>query len=131
MENKNKNLEQQFTKYEIARIIGARALQIAMDAPLLLRLSDLDLKDIKYDAIKIAEKELQSGVLPIDIHRPIPRKHKEKLHAVKEEQISDEEIVAKEQEVEKEIVEEAPELGLVEEDEVETKGEPAGAGEEQ
>lgn len=131
MENKNKNSEQQFTKYEIARIIGARALQIAMDAPLLLRLSDSDLKDIKYDAIKIAEKELQSGVLPIDIHRPVPRKHKEKLHAVKEEKISDEEIVAKEQEVEKEIVEEAPELGLVEEDDVETEGEPAGAGEEQ
>lgn len=130
MENKTKGQEQ-FTKYEIARIIGARALQIAMDAPLLLRLSDSELKDVKYDAIKIAEKELQSGVLPIDIHRPIPRKHKEKLHAIKEERISDEEIVAKEQEVEKEIVEEAPELGLVEEDEVETEGEPAGAGEEQ
>ena len=32
-------LEQNFTKYEIARILGARALQIAMDAPLLLKIS--------------------------------------------------------------------------------------------
>lgn len=130
MDNKTKITGQQFTKYEIARVIGARALQIAMDAPLLLKLSDSDLKEIKYDSIRIAEKELEAGVLPIDIHRPVPRKHKEKLHAIKEEHISDEEIVAKEQEVEKEIVEEAPVLGLVEADEVETGAETSGTEEQ-
>ncbi|MCK4552903.1 DNA-directed RNA polymerase subunit omega, partial [Candidatus Pacearchaeota archaeon] len=29
----------QFTKYETARILGARALQIAMNAPLLIKIS--------------------------------------------------------------------------------------------
>lgn len=32
-------LHETFTKYEIARIIGARALQIAMDAPILLKIT--------------------------------------------------------------------------------------------
>ena len=47
-----------FTKYEKARILGARALQIAMNAPLLIKISKEDLEKIKYDAIKIAEIEL-------------------------------------------------------------------------
>ncbi len=131
MENKTKNQEKNLTKYEIARIMGARALQIAMDAPLLVKISDSELKEMKYDAIKIADYELKSNVLPIEIHRPIPKKHKEKLHVIKEEKISDEELVAKEHEVEKEIVEEATELGLVEEDEVDAETEPSAAGEEQ
>lgn len=105
---------QTFTKYEIARIVGARALQIAMDAPLLLKIPEQELKDMKYNPLSIAEKELDSGALPIAIHRPFPRKHKEKLTAVKEEKVSDEEIVAKEHEVEKEIVEDVGEMGLVE-----------------
>ena len=36
----NQKLQEKFTKYEIARIIGARALQIAMDAPVLLKLTE-------------------------------------------------------------------------------------------
>ena len=103
----------QFTKYEIARIIGARALQIAMDAPLLVKISEEELKLLKYDAIRLAEKELESGVLPIAVNRPVPKKRKDKLQAVKEEKVSDEELVAKEQAMEKEIVEDAEELGLV------------------
>ncbi len=110
------SMEQHFTKYEIARILGARALQIAMDAPLLLKISDEELKEIKYDALLIAEREFQEGVLPIAINRPTPKKRKDKLQIVKEERVSDEEIVAKEQEVEKEIVENAEELGLVEQE---------------
>ncbi|SRR3989344_6268816 len=112
-------MEQTFTKYEIARIIGARALQIAMDAPLLLKLSDAELKEMMYDSLTIAERELNEGVLPIAINRPVPKLRKQKLTAVKEESSSDEELVAKEQEVEKEIVEGVAELGLVEGDEIE------------
>lgn len=112
-------MEHQFTKYEVARIIGARALQIAMDAPLLLKISEAELKSINYDALKIAEKEFKSGVLPISINRPTPRKRKEKLTAIKEEAVSDEELAAKEQEVEKEITQDAQELGLIEGDEIE------------
>ena len=70
-------MEQQFTKYETARIIGARALQIAMDAPLLLKISEEKLKEIRYDALKIAELEFQEEVLPIAIHRPTPKRSKE------------------------------------------------------
>lgn len=113
-------MENEFTKYEIARIIGARALQLAMDAPVLLKLTEDELKEMKYDVLLIAEKEFQEGVLPISISRPNPKKRKDKLRAVKEEKISDEELVAKEQQVEKEIVEDAGELGLVEEEDVES-----------
>ena len=112
-------MKNEFTRYEIARIIGARALQIAMDAPLLLKISEDELKSLSYDSLKIAEKEFEEDVLPIDIRRPMPQKKKVKLAAVKEEAVSDEELVAKEQEVEKELVEGAAELGLVEGDEVE------------
>jgi len=112
-------MEQNFTKYEIARIIGARALQIAMDAPILLKISEKELKEMKYNSIKIAERELNGGALPIAISRPTPKKRKEKLTAVKEEAVSDEELAAKEHEVEKEIVEKASEMGLIEGDEVE------------
>lgn len=108
-----------FSKYELARIIGARALQITMDAPLLLKISDEKLKEMSFDPLKIAQAELEEGVLPISIHRPVPRRRKEKLQAIKEDKVSDEELLAKEQEVEKEIVESAEELGLVEGDEVE------------
>lgn len=111
--------EEKFTKYEIARIIGARALQIAMDAPLLLKISDEELKAMNYDAIKIAEKEFNNNALPIVVHRPIPRKRLDKLSVVKEEAVSDEELIAKEKEVEKEITRDAEELGFVEGDETE------------
>jgi DNA-directed RNA polymerase subunit K/omega len=110
---------EQFTKYEVARIIGARALQIAMDAPILLKISEKELKEIHYDAIKIAEKEFYEEVLPITVKRPTPKRRKEKLGAIKDEKVSDEEIIAKEQEVEKEIVEGAEELGFVQGDEIE------------
>lgn len=112
-------MEQQFTKYEIARIIGARALQIAMDAPLLLKVSKEKLKEIRYDALKIADLELKEGVLPIAISRPTPKKSKERLGAIKEEKLSDEELIAKAQELEKEIVQDAKEIGLVNENEEE------------
>ena len=107
----------EFTKYEIARIIGARALQIAMDAPLLLKISDEKLKEIRYDALRIAEMELTENILPIAIRRPTPKKSKDKLRSIKDEQLSDEELIAKAQEVEKEIVKEAKEIGFVNESE--------------
>jgi DNA-directed RNA polymerase subunit K len=109
--------QQQFTKYEIARIIGARALQIAMDAPLLLKISQEELKEMRFDALRIAEKEFKEGVLPITISRPSPKKSKERLKNVKEEEFSDEDLIAKAQEVEKEIVADAKEIGLVNESE--------------
>ena len=57
------------SKYEKARIVGARALQIAMGAPFLVKLSDKDLKKIKYNPIEIAKLELKAGVIPIEMRR--------------------------------------------------------------
>lgn len=110
-------MEQQFTKYETARIIGARALQIAMDAPLLVKVCEEKLKEMGFDALKIAEYELEENVLPIAINRPKPRKSIARLSAVKEESTSDEELIAKAQEVEKEIVADAKESGFINESE--------------
>ena len=126
MEQKTK---EQFTKYEIARIIGARALQIAMDAPLLLKIPEEKLKEIRYDALRIAEIEFNENVLPITIHRPTPRKGKDKLSTIKEDKVSDEELIEKEKELEKEIVENPEEYSLVEEEE-EPGPEPTNSGEE-
>ncbi|MBS3135280.1 DNA-directed RNA polymerase subunit K [Candidatus Woesearchaeota archaeon] len=64
----------QYNKYEKARIIGARALQIAMGAPMLVKLSEKDLEEIKFNPIEISKKEFNKGILPITIKRPMPRK---------------------------------------------------------
>jgi len=64
----------EYTKYEKARIIGARALQIAMGAPLLIKMTAEELKKIAYDPIAISKKEFEAGALPITIRRPLPRK---------------------------------------------------------
>ncbi len=62
------------TKYERARLIGARALQIAMGAPLLLKLKKNELETLKYRPVAIAKLELEKKVLPLTIKRPMPKK---------------------------------------------------------
>ncbi|MDP4039268.1 MAG: DNA-directed RNA polymerase subunit K [Candidatus Pacearchaeota archaeon] len=104
--------EIEFTRYEIARILGARALQISMDAPLLLEISDEELESIRYDALKIADKEFYSGVLPISVKRPMPKMNVEKLRAPREDKVDDKKIIEKEKEEEKEIAESAEEMGF-------------------
>ena len=59
-----------YTKYEKARMIGSRALQLSMGAPFLVTLSKDDLEKLKYDPIEIALKEYDEGVLPITVKRP-------------------------------------------------------------
>lgn len=88
-------LEEQFTKYEVARILGARALQIAMDAPLLLKIGEKELEDINYNPIEIAKREILAGVLPITVHRPMPQRKESKIRKLTKDQI--EEIKKKEQ----------------------------------
>ncbi len=94
-----------FTKYETARILGARALQISMNAPLLIKINKEDLEKINYDAIKIAEIELNSEILPISIKRPFPEKKEEKLKRVKAKAISEKGVQSRESEEESEISE--------------------------
>lgn len=61
--------EQEYTKYEKARLIGARALQISMGAPFTIKLTDKDLETLSYNPVEIAKKEYEAGALPIDIRR--------------------------------------------------------------
>ncbi|MBS3151547.1 DNA-directed RNA polymerase subunit K [Candidatus Woesearchaeota archaeon] len=63
-----------FTKYEVARIIGARALQIGMGAPFLLKLDKEKLEEINYNPVEIAKMEYEKNILPITITRPMPEK---------------------------------------------------------
>ena len=56
-------------KYEEARIVGARALQISMGAPLLLKLTEKDLETMKYNPLEIAKKEYKEGLIPMEIVR--------------------------------------------------------------
>ena len=60
------------TKYETARIIGSRALQISMGAPFLIKMSEKDLEKIKYNPVEIAKMEYKEGVIPIAVKRPLP-----------------------------------------------------------
>ena len=54
------------TKYEKARVLGTRALQISMNAPVMVDL------DGETDPLKIAEKELRERKIPIIIRRYLP-----------------------------------------------------------
>jgi DNA-directed RNA polymerase subunit K/omega len=60
------------TKFERARIIGSRALQISMGAPFLIKLSGEELEKIRYNPVEIAKKEYEAGVIPIRVVRPMP-----------------------------------------------------------
>jgi DNA-directed RNA polymerases I, II, and III subunit RPABC2 len=54
------------TKYERARILGTRALQIAMGAPVMVELEG------ETDPLEIARKELKDRKIPIIIRRYLP-----------------------------------------------------------
>jgi DNA-directed RNA polymerase I, II, and III subunit RPABC2 len=55
------------TRFEKARIVGARALQISMSAPILI-----EVESGLSSPIDIALRELDSGILPITIRRTLP-----------------------------------------------------------
>ena len=105
--------KEKFSKYETARILGARALQIAMNAPLLIKMSKEDLEEVKFDALKIAEIELESGILPISVKRPFPGKKEEVLKRAKEQKVSDEKMVEQEAKEEEEIAKDGDIMKLV------------------
>lgn len=98
-------MKEKFSKYETARILGARALQIAMNAPLLIKITAEDLEKINFDALKIAEIELESGVLPISVNKPLPKKNEDKLKRTKDIKLSEKDIEESEKEEEKDIAE--------------------------
>ena len=55
------------TRFEKARIVGARALQISMGAPILVEVSEGF-----SSPIDIALKELDAGIVPMTIRRTLP-----------------------------------------------------------
>ena len=59
-------------RFEKAKIAGARALQIAMGAPFLVKLDEKQLKKIKYNPVEIAKLEFKEGVIPMTVKRPLP-----------------------------------------------------------
>ena len=61
-------------RFERARIIGARALQIAMGAPVILNIESGFL-----DPVSLAEREYRDNLIPITVIRPersAPRRKK-------------------------------------------------------
>ena len=67
---KDKNTQRRtipfLTKYEKARIIGKRAMQISKGSPPLVEIGDLE------SPIDIARKELMERKIPFIIRRPLP-----------------------------------------------------------
>jgi DNA-directed RNA polymerase subunit K len=55
------------TRFERARIISARALQIAMGAPVLV-----ERKKKENDSIELARKEFEEGVVPLTVRSKQP-----------------------------------------------------------
>lgn len=54
----------EYTRFERARILGARALQISLGAPLLI-----DLPGTMVDPVEIAELEFAANRIPITVRR--------------------------------------------------------------
>jgi len=52
------------TRFERARVLGARALQISMGAPLLVEATGMD-------PLRLAIAEMDSGLLPIQVQRAL------------------------------------------------------------
>ncbi len=54
----------QYTRFERARILGARALQVSLGAPMLI-----DLPPAMVDPVEIAEREFAANRIPITVRR--------------------------------------------------------------
>jgi DNA-directed RNA polymerase subunit K len=54
----------EYTRFERARILGARALQVSLGAPILI-----DIPAGLIDPVEIAEREFAAGVIPITVRR--------------------------------------------------------------
>lgn len=62
------SLAEGLTRFERARILGARALQISLGAPILI-----DVAPTLVDPVQIAELEFDAGVIPITVRRGVAR----------------------------------------------------------
>ena len=69
-----------YTKYEKARIVGSRALQIAMGAPLLVKVKDME--EHGFNPVNLAKLEFEEGAIPITVRRKSPDGKIEHVHSV-------------------------------------------------
>jgi DNA-directed RNA polymerase subunit K len=60
----------EYTKYEKARVLGARALQLSMGAPIAIDIPKKKLEEIRYNVLEIAKLEMEAGKIPITVKRP-------------------------------------------------------------
>lgn len=68
----SKKQPEKYTKFEKARIIGSRALQISQGAPILIKITEKQLEKINYNPVEIAKREFEEGIIPITVKRPLP-----------------------------------------------------------
>ncbi|MGB9719227.1 MAG: DNA-directed RNA polymerase subunit K [Candidatus Anstonellales archaeon] len=52
-----------YNKFEIARIVGARAFQLALGSPPLIKVKP------EQDFIEIAKEEFEKGVIPLSVRK--------------------------------------------------------------
>jgi len=71
-ENKIRISHEHFTKFEMARVLGSRALQLSHGAKPLVKLTKEMLEKIGYNPIEIAKLEIEQGVIPITVIRKLP-----------------------------------------------------------
>jgi len=57
--------DNRLTRFEFARILGARSLQIALGAPILVATDETDPK-------QIAKEEFKRGLIPMTVKRKLP-----------------------------------------------------------
>ena len=67
--------DKEFTSYEKARMIGSRALQLAQGAKPVIKISDKEFANLKYNPVEIAKKEFAKGVIPLSVKRSLPTAH--------------------------------------------------------
>jgi DNA-directed RNA polymerase subunit K/omega len=54
------------TRFEVARLVGARSLQIALGAPILIKAGEMT------SSIDLAKEEFRNKIIPITIKRELP-----------------------------------------------------------
>lgn len=65
--------EETYTKYEKARMVGSRALQISMGAPFTIKISKKELEEMGFNPVEIAKREFAADSLPLTVVRPFPK----------------------------------------------------------
>jgi DNA-directed RNA polymerase subunit K len=69
----------EFTRFEVARLIGARSLQIALGAPVLIKTAGMP----NPDSFNVAKGEFKKKIIPITVKREMPDRSRVSVEAKK------------------------------------------------